>query len=89
MGRSCRQRFLSLHDGTRIVSIQTKLVDLSQQVCLSGSTRNGAHLRVLPPVGGNGVDPGGLHKNSTKIDERGCMQRLMIEHGNPLCSVFG
>ena len=30
MGQSCRTRFLSLHDGIRIFSIQTKLVDLSQ-----------------------------------------------------------
>ena len=28
-GRSCRQRFLSLHDGIRIFPTQTKLVDLS------------------------------------------------------------
>ena len=28
--------------------------------CLTGSTKNGTRHRVLPPVGGNGVDPGGL-----------------------------
>ena len=48
----------------------------------------GTHHRVLPPVGGNGVDPGGLH-NSKKVYKRGRMQRFMIERGNPLCSVFG
>ena len=42
-------------------------------------TRNGIRHRVLPPLGGNGVDPGGPHKNSRKVDERGCMQRFMIE----------
>ena len=36
--------------------------------CPTGSTRKGTHHRVLPPVGGNGVDPGGLH-NSKKVDE--------------------
>ena len=35
--------------------------------CHSGSTRNGTHHRVLPPVGGNGVDPGGLQNNSKKV----------------------
>ena len=40
--------------------------------------------RVLPPLGGNGQNPGGLHKNSKKVDERGCMQRLTIGRGNPL-----
>ena len=56
--------------------------------CHSGSTRNGTNHPVLPPVGGNGVDPGGL-KNSKKVDERGCMQRFMIERRNTLCSIFG
>ena len=37
-----------------------------------------------PPPGGNGVDPGGLLKNSKKVNERGCMQRFTIERGNPL-----
>ena len=27
--------------------------------------------RVLPPLGGNGVNPGGLPKNSKKVNERG------------------
>ena len=31
------------------------------------------------------MDPGGLLKNSQKVDERGRMQRFMIERGNPLC----
>ena len=53
-----------------------------------GSTRNSNSHRVLP-VGGNGVDSGGLHKNSKKVDERGRMQRFMIERGNALCSFFG
>ena len=30
------------------------------------------------------MDPGGLPKNSKKVNERGCMQRFMIERGNPL-----
>ena len=30
------------------------------------------------------MDPGGLPKNSKKVNERGCMQRCMIERGNPL-----
>ena len=55
--------------------------------CPTGSTRNGTHHRVLPPVGGNGVDPGGLHKNSKKVDKRGCMQRFVIERRKP--GVFG
>ena len=42
------------------------------------------HQRVLPPLGGNGVDPGGLPKNSKKVNVRGRMQRFMIERSNPL-----
>ena len=49
-----------------------------------GSTSNGDRHRVLPPLGGNGVDPGGLPENSKKVNERGCMQRFMIERSNPL-----
>ena len=30
------------------------------------------------------MDPGGLPKNSKKVNERGRMQRFMIERGNPL-----
>ena len=45
---------------------------------------SGNRHRVLPPLGGNGVNPGGLPKNSKKVNERGCMQRFMIERGNPL-----
>ena len=30
------------------------------------------------------MDPGGLPKNSKKVNEKGCMQRLMIEWCNPL-----
>ena len=52
--------------------------------CPTGHTRNGTHHRVLPPLGGNGVDPGGVPKNSTKVNERGGIQRFMIERGNPL-----
>ena len=29
------------------------------------------------------MDPGCLHKNSKKVDERGRMQRFMIERGDP------
>ena len=57
--------------------------------CLIGSIRNGNRHRVLPPLGGNGVDLGGLPKNSKKVDERGCVQRFMMERGSPLCSIFG
>ena len=32
----------------------------------------------------NGMNPGGLLKNSKKVNERGCMQRFKIERGNPL-----
>ena len=35
------------------------------------------------------MNPGGLPKNSKKVDERGGMQRYMIERGDPLCSIFG
>ena len=45
---------------------------------------NGNRRRVLPPPGGNGANLGGLPKNSKKVKERGCMQRFMIERGNPL-----
>ena len=38
----------------------------------------------LPQVGGNGVDPGNLPKNSEKVNDRGCMQRFMIVRVNPL-----
>ena len=65
------------------------LEDNNSGPCPTGSVRNGNRHRVLPPLGGNGVDPGGFPKNSTKVDERGCMQRFMIERGNPLCSIFG
>ena len=37
--------------------------------CLSGSISNGTNHRVLPPVGGNGVIPGGVHNNSKKVDK--------------------
>ena len=30
------------------------------------------------------MDPGGPPKNSKKVNERGCMQRFMIERCNPL-----
>ena len=35
------------------------------------------------------MDPGGLRKNSKKVDERGCMRRFMTERGHRLCSIFG
>ena len=34
--------------------------------CLSGSISNGINHRAVPPDGGNGVDPGGLPKNSQR-----------------------
>ena len=34
----------------------------------TGSTSNGNRHRVLPPPGGNGVNPGGLPKNSKKVN---------------------
>ena len=52
--------------------------------CHTGSTSNGNHHGVLPPFGGNRVDPRGLPKNSKKVNQRGCMQRFMIERCNPL-----
>ena len=51
--------------------------------------QDGNRHRVLPPVGGNGVILGGIPKNSKKVDERGCMQRFIIERYKPLCSIFG
>ena len=50
----------------------------------TGSTSNGNRHRVLPPVGGNGVDAGGLPKNSKKANRRGGVQRLTIERCKPL-----
>ena len=52
---------------------------------LTGSTNNGDQHRVLPLLGGNGKNPGGLPKNSQKVkkEERG-KQRLVIDRGNPL-----
>ena len=61
-----------------------KLEETNSSPFLTGSTSNGHRHRVLPPLGGNGVDPGGLPKNSKKVNERGCMQRLVIERGNAL-----
>ena len=44
----------------------------------TGSATNGTnHIEFF--LFGNGVDPGDLPKNSKKVDERGCMQRFMIE----------
>ena len=60
------------------------LEDSNSGPCLAGSTSSGNHHRVLPPLGGNGVDPGGLLENSRKVNERGCMQRFKIERCNPL-----
>ena len=48
------------------------------------STSNGNRHRVLPPPGGNGVNPGGLLKNSKKVNERVCMQRFTIERSDLL-----
>ena len=61
------------------------LEDNNSGPCRTWSTSNGNRHRVLLPPGGNGVDPGGLPKNSKKVNERGCMQRLKIERGNPFC----
>ena len=47
-------------------------------------TKNGNRHRVLHPPGGNGENPGGLPKNSKKVNNRGCKQRFAIERGNPL-----
>ena len=47
-------------------------------------TKNGSRHRVLLPPGGNGENPGGLPKNSKKVNKRGCKQRFAIERGNPL-----
>ena len=40
---------------------------------------SGTHHRVLPPPGGNGENPGGLPKNSKKVNKRACMERFTIE----------
>ena len=37
--------------------------------CPTGSTKNRTHHPVLPPVGGNGVDSGGIQNNSRKVDK--------------------
>ena len=47
MGRSCRTRYHSLHDGIRIFSIQTKLVDLSTPRIWITTTQT-AHLLEVP-----------------------------------------
>ena len=57
--------------------------DSNSGPCPTGGTRNGNRHRVLPPLGGIGVDPGGLPKNSKKV-KRGRMQSFTIERGNPL-----
>ena len=64
------------------------LEDNNSGPCLTGSTSNGNSHQVLPPVGGNGVDPGGLPKDSNKVHERGCMQRFMIERGTRCLQIF-
>ena len=61
-----------------------KLEDNNSGPYPTGSTRSGDRHRVLPPPGGNGVNPGGLPKNSKKVNKRGCMQRFTIERGDPL-----
>ena len=58
--------------------------DNNSSPCLFGSTSNGNRHRVLPPLGGIGVDPGGFPKNSKKVNKRGRMQRFIIDRGNPL-----
>ena len=40
------------------------LEDNNSGPCHTGSTSNGNRHGVLPPLGGNGVDPGGLLKNA-------------------------
>ena len=39
------------------------LEDNNSVPCHAGSTKNGDRHRVLPPLGGNGENPGGLPKN--------------------------
>ena len=46
--------------------------------------KDGDRHRVLPPPGGNGANPGGLPKNSKKVNKE-AKQRLSIELGNPCC----
>ena len=48
------------------------------------STPYWKYQQVLPPPDGNGVNPGGLLKNSKKVNKRGCMQGYTIERSNPL-----
>ena len=61
-----------------------KLEDDNSDLRPTGSTNNGNRRRVLPQLGGKGVNPGGLLKNSKKVNGRGCMQRFTIERSNPL-----
>ena len=56
--------------------------------CHSGSIKTGTNDRVLPPIGGNGVIPGGAHDDKKKVHKRAYVQS-MIERGDPFCSVFG
>ena len=48
-----------------------KLEDDNSDPRPTGSTNNGNRHRVLPPPGGNGAIPGGLPKNSKKVNKRG------------------
>ena len=42
----------------------------------TGSTSNGKRHRVLPPLGGTGVNPGGLPKNSKKVKKEAACKSL-------------
>ena len=48
-----------------------KLEDDNSDPRPTGSTKTGNRHRVLPPPGGNGENPGGLPKNSKKVNKRG------------------
>ena len=60
-----------------------------QKTVYTENLEDGTNHGVLPPVGGNGVIPGGVQNNSKKVDNWGCMQSDMIERWNPLFAVFG
>ena len=66
------------------IECENQNIFITDKIGGSLSISLGNRHRVLPPLRASGVDSGGLPKNSKKVNERGCMQRFMIERGNPL-----